>query len=283
MQFDTIVVGARVAGCATAFALAQRGWRVALVERKHRPLGGTLSLPITQPRALARFRDLGLLPMIEKIMPHFKSEVGDGLQTISAWFPVQQFPLFRQKPATRLQETWQSSPELAERMAHIQLVGKTMGLSPQSADGYFRPTGGPGWVLVGDARHYKDPASGQGLHDALYSVQQLLGAIESVTGGNPLTLHAAQSAWPRAMTIMQRRSDRELMPMYTFTYTFAEGLTRPPTYLEHALLRAIAENPAITQRFLGIMTGATSVTAFNRLAPLYMLRGLLPFNNAFKI
>src|ERR1019366_9290860 len=72
MQFDAIVVGARVAGCATAFALAQRGWRVALVERKPRPLGGTLSLPITQPRALARFRDLGLLPMNEKIMPHFK-------------------------------------------------------------------------------------------------------------------------------------------------------------------------------------------------------------------
>jgi flavin-dependent dehydrogenase len=47
MQFDAIVVGARVAGCATAFALAQRGWHVALVERKHRPLGGTLSLPIT--------------------------------------------------------------------------------------------------------------------------------------------------------------------------------------------------------------------------------------------
>lgn len=59
-------------------------------------------------------------------------------------------------------------------------------------------------------------------------------------------------------------------------YTFAEGLTRPPTYLEHALLRAIAENPTLTQRFLGIMTGATSVTSFNRLAPLYMLRGLLP-------
>ena len=77
------------------------------------------------------------------------------------------------------------------------------------------------------------------------------------------------------MMIAQRRSDRELMPMY-ITYTFAEGLTRPPTYLEYALLRAIAGNPAITQRFLGIMTEATSVTTFNRLAPLYILRGLLP-------
>ena len=52
-------------------------------------------------------------------------------------------------------------------MQHIQIVGKIKGLSPQSAHGYFRPTGGPGWALIGDARHFKDPASGQGIHDAL--------------------------------------------------------------------------------------------------------------------
>ena len=72
MNVDAIVVGARVAGCATAFALATRGWRVALIERKGRPLGTTVSLPITQPRGLARFRDLGLFPVIESVLPHLK-------------------------------------------------------------------------------------------------------------------------------------------------------------------------------------------------------------------
>lgn len=203
------------------------------------------------------------------------SEVGESLQTVSAWFPVEQFKIFRQRPSAELQATWQSDPELCERMQHVQLIGKTMGLSPQSADGYFRPAAGPGWALVGDARHYKDPASGQGLHDALYSVQQLLVAIEATTGGEPLTSGVAQHRWPQVIAAMQRKSDRELMPMYNYTYTFAEGLTRPPTYLEHALLRAIAENPRITRRFLGIVTGATDVRAFNRAAPFYMLRSLL--------
>lgn len=56
-KFDAIVVGARVAGCATAFALARKGWRVALLERKARPLGATLSLPTFHKYAL-----LQLLP-----------------------------------------------------------------------------------------------------------------------------------------------------------------------------------------------------------------------------
>ena len=68
-EFDAIVVGARIAGCAMAHQLALRGWRVALVERKSPPLGMALSVPITYQRGLARFRELGLLPVIEGVMP----------------------------------------------------------------------------------------------------------------------------------------------------------------------------------------------------------------------
>lgn len=423
-SFDAIVVGARVAGVATAYNLARLNWRVALVERKTRPLGRTLSLPITHPRGLARFRELGLLPAIEPLLPRLHraqsyrielpevviageapafagfdygvilrrellddtlleyalraypqnialfegantddvlreadglvsgvklhdaknpdhvyelraplvigadgrfssvaryvgaqpynmqksyttlfysyctgvdlrgladivflsaprhrlvvcSPIGDDMQTVSAWFPVQQFAEFQRQPAAELRATWESVPALAERMHDAHLVGQVMGLSPNTAQGYFRATGGPGWALVGDARHFKDPASGQGLHDALYSVQQLLRVLSETTGSAPLTPTAARQLWPPHAARMQRRSDRALQPMYAFTYRFAESMTRPPSRLESALFQAVAENPAATHDFLGIMTGATDVRAFYRAAPQYLMKSVV--------
>ncbi|HEV8192439.1 MAG TPA: FAD-dependent oxidoreductase, partial [Ktedonobacterales bacterium] len=72
--YGAVVVGARIAGCATALQLARRGWRVALVERKHRPLPTTLSVPIVHARGLARFRSLGLWPVLQKMLPSLKPQ-----------------------------------------------------------------------------------------------------------------------------------------------------------------------------------------------------------------
>lgn len=420
--YDVVIVGARIAGCALAYQLAARGWRVALVERKPRPLGLTLSVPVSHPRALARFRALDLLPAVEAIAPRLRqmrscqlpladdlvirghlpayagfnyslvlrremfddalleyvlrqhpeityldgynadgllrepdglvaglrahtahgatgsielraplvvgadgrfsqvarlvgarqynerhpyttiyyaycqgfdtsgfadamflpsanqrmvllSELGEGLQVIGVFFPVSQYAAFRRAPLDELKASWRNTPVLADRIEQVSVVGKAMGLAPQS--GYFRPAGGPGWALVGDAAHFKDPASGQGLHDALFTVQAFLRALDATTGGAPMTPHAARNIWPRTVAVVQRARDRALLPMYRFTYQFGEALTRVPTRLERALLRTIADDPAATQRFLGILTGATDVSAFNRAAPGYILRGLL--------
>ena len=32
---------------------------------------------------------------------------------------------------------------------------------------FFRASSGPGWALVGDAGHFKDPVTGQGMRDAM--------------------------------------------------------------------------------------------------------------------
>lgn len=424
-QFDAIVVGARIAGSAVAYQLGLRGWKVALLERARRPLGATLSVPISLPRALIRFRDLGLLPAVERAAPHLRpirtmrmqiaddviikgplpgyggfdhgyilrrdlfdevlldyvlhqaanitffegctvvdllrdgdqvtgvhvqqhashsqeqephpqqlraplvigadgrfstvarvvgarsygvrpsyttlyysycagidmtglgdvnfvpsrdhrlvvfSDTGEGVQVISVFFPVTQYAAFQHQPVAELQATWESAPALQGRLSQLRLDGKVMGLAPQP--GYFRPVGGPSWALVGDAAHFKDPASGQGFHDALFTVQETLAALDSLTGGSPLTAKAALRDWPRVAAATQKRRDKALQPMYAFTYQFGESLTREPTRLERALLRTIADDTRVTQRFFGITTGATDVRAFNRAAPLYVLRGL---------
>ena len=424
-QFDAIVVGARIAGSAIAYQLGLRGWNVALIERGRRPLGATLSVPISLPRALVRFRDLGLLPAIARVEPQLHpihtmhmqiaddiiikgpvpgvggfdhgyilrrelfdealldyvlqqtpsmsffegctvvdilregnqvagvriqssavrqddearqlqdihaplvigadgrfstvarmvgaetynvrpsyttlyysycggidmsglgdvsfvpskdhrlvvfSDTGEGVQVISVFFPVTQFSAFQHEPLAELRSTWESAPVLRDRLSHLRLDGKIMGLAPQP--GYFRPLGGPGWGLVGDAAHFKDPSSGQGFHDALFTVQETLAALDTLSGGAPLTTRAAGVTWPTAALARQKMRDRALQPMYAFTYQFGESLTREPTRLERALLQTIASDQSATRRFFGITSRATDVRSFNRAAPLYVLRGL---------
>jgi len=200
------------------------------------------------------------------------SDVGEGTQVISTFYPVEQYAAFRHAPLAELQATWEQAPALADRIRNVAPTGKVMGLAPQP--GYFRAGGGAGWALVGDAAHFKDPASGQGFHDALFTVQRLLAALDALTGGKPLTMAESRARWPQAATQMTRTRDRALLPMYRFTYQFGEGLTRPPTVLERALLHVVASDPGVTRRFMGISSGATPVGAFNRAAPWYLLRGL---------
>jgi 2-polyprenyl-6-methoxyphenol hydroxylase-like FAD-dependent oxidoreductase len=217
--------------------------------------------------------DVSFVPSIDHRLVVF-SNTGEGVQVISVFFPVSQYGRFQHQPAAELQTTWERAPALQGRLGQLRLQGKVMGLAPQ--EGYFRPVGGPGWVLVGDAAHFKDPASGQGFHDALFTVQETLAALDGFTGGSPLTAHAALHGWPSVARARQQRRDRDLQPMYAFTYQFGESLTREPSRLERALLRTIADDPRVTRRFFGITTGATDVRAFNRAAPLYLVRGLLP-------
>lgn len=449
-SFDAIVVGARIAGCATAYQLALRGWRVALVERHPLPLGPTLSLPLVYARGLEQFRLLGLFHVLEQIVPHLTpirsirlrlddelvlagdlpkwagfeqayilpreqldqtllafvlaqayptpggitllaghrveavlrqdshdgevgevgkepgsvtgvrvvrddpaapeiklrapltigadgrlsrvaallgeeaarygvvepetsfaytyckgiaraglsdgfmarakdmrivvvSEIEPDLQTLGVYLPADQYTAFRGRgqpnplaaAQSELVATCASVPELAGRLDHLELIGKVFGLDPRYGAGFFRPAGGPGWALVGDAAHFKDPASAQGLHDALYTVHELLTTLDSLGDGRPLDAEVAADIWPRRVPTLQHRRDSALMPMFDFTNTFAHLLTHPPSRKELALLRLLALDPALLQRFLGILTGAADFTTFRQELPRYLVHRLL--------
>lgn len=45
--------------------------------------------------------------------------------------------------------------------------------------GYFREAAGAGWVLLGDAGHFKDPAGGRGIGDAFHQAERLAPAISA--------------------------------------------------------------------------------------------------------
>ena len=64
-------------------------------------------------------------------------------------------------------------------------------------EGYFREASGPGWVLVGDAGHFKDPAAGRGIADAFRQVEGLAPAIVAGLDGSGAGLDAETARWGR--------------------------------------------------------------------------------------
>jgi hypothetical protein len=59
---------------------------------------------------------------------------------------------------------------------------------------FWRASSGPGWVLAGDAAHFKDPVTGQGMGDALRMGRTLGEAIDPVLD-EPAELDRATRRW----------------------------------------------------------------------------------------
>jgi 2-polyprenyl-6-methoxyphenol hydroxylase-like FAD-dependent oxidoreductase len=84
---------------------------------------------------------------------------------------------------------------LGETLAGARRVGKMFGLLKYEC--FLRESAGPGWALVGDAGHFKDPAPGQGITDAFRQVEALAPAIVRSIDDRAGALDEAVSAWAR--------------------------------------------------------------------------------------
>lgn len=70
----------------------------------------------------------------------------------------------------------------AERVSPLVVAPETM------MRGYYRAAAGPGWALVGDAGHFKHPATAQGIGDA---VQQAWWLAETLVGAGDMSEYEA--------------------------------------------------------------------------------------------
>ena len=152
--------------------------------------------------------------------------------------------------------------------------------------GFFRPSAGPGWALVGDAGHFKDPTAGQGISDALRQAESLAATVAGRFDRGPAALDRALRDWwrwrdhdawemywfahdmgaagptrpwrreaqrrinaePKATAAMVRVLNHELRPSQLFTPTFALATTAT------ALRQGRGHRRAITREFAGIAT-----------------------------
>ncbi|MGX9788900.1 NAD(P)/FAD-dependent oxidoreductase [Mycobacterium sp. MMS18-G62] len=131
-------------------------------------------------------------------------------------------------------------PELADVVAGARRVGPIRVLTRWH--GYFRQAAGPGWVLVGDAGHFKDFSPGQGIADALRQAERLAAAIEEGFGQS--NLDAAMQRW-------WRWRDHDAYEMYWFATTM--GAPGPASPFVRGILRDIAANADATLMMLRVL------------------------------
>jgi hypothetical protein len=98
----------------------------------------------------------------------------------------------RKDPDGTWAEFLRRHPGFAERIDGATNLGKLRSTADVSA--YFRPSSGPGWVLVGDAGHFKDPVIGQGQRDALW-MGRTAGDAAAAALDDPGALDAAMRRW----------------------------------------------------------------------------------------
>ena len=82
----------------------------------------------------------------------------------------------------------QRNPKLWSRFANAERITSVRGM--RQIGNFYRQPGGPGWGLVGDAYHQKDPLDGQGLYDAVATSRAMTHAIRQYKRGL-LTWNAA--------------------------------------------------------------------------------------------
>jgi len=110
--------------------------------------------------------------------------------------------------------------------------------------GFFRPSAGPGWALVGDAGHFKDPTPGQGIADALRQSEQLAAAITRALGGSEGDPDEILRDW-------WRWRDEDAWEMYWFAHDMGTAGPTPP--LRREAERLIAADPELTTAMVRVL------------------------------
>ncbi|TCJ96619.1 NAD(P)/FAD-dependent oxidoreductase [Nocardia alba] len=133
-------------------------------------------------------------------------------------------------------------PDLTYRLRGCEQVGRIR--SATGISSYFRRSAGPGWALPGDAGHFKDPVTAQGIRDALHYGRTLAESVGDVLD-DPRALDAAVAEWERRRVV-------ECREIFYWTNRLARGETLRP--LEIELYRSAADDPALAQITAGIFS-----------------------------
>jgi len=118
-----------------------------------------------------------------------------GLYQVIAIPELSELPRFRQSFEESYLEYVRRCDPAAQALSGARRVGKLFGMLRW--EGFFREATGPGWVLAGDAGHFKDPAPGQGIQDAFRQVESLAQAILGTISRSPSALDEALARWAR--------------------------------------------------------------------------------------
>jgi 2-polyprenyl-6-methoxyphenol hydroxylase-like FAD-dependent oxidoreductase len=133
-------------------------------------------------------------------------------------------------------------PELHERVDGARREGPVRTMA--NLHGFFRPSAGPGWALVGDAGHFKDPTPGQGIADAMRQSEKLAAAIRRGLPDGPAKADKLLREW-------WRWRDEDAWEMYWFAHDMGASGPTPP--LGREAQRRIAADPELATALVRVL------------------------------
>jgi len=175
----------------------------------------------------------------------------DSKVLIAIQWPRAEFDAIRRDIRGHFLETLEAyTPDLANRVRQGTQVERFVGTG--DLPNFFRKPYGPGWALVGDAGHFKDPVLAHGISDAFHDAELLTEAIDSGLTGR----------WPmqEALADYERRRNETALPLYELNCQMAT-LEPPPPEMQ-LLSIALRNNPAETSRYAAALAGTISPAEF---------------------
>ncbi len=146
----------------------------------------------------------------------------------------------------------QAAPDLVTRLDESSPAGPVHGWS--GVTGFVRRSWGPGWALVGDAGHFKDPITTHGMTDALRDAELLSNAV----------IDALSSTAPErdALSAYQRQRDCLSARLFDVTDRIASYLWTPQEV--PGLLRSASSAMTDEVEFLQRLDAGGAVPASGR-------------------
>ena len=166
-----------------------------------------------------------------------------GLTMVAVGWPHEEFARIRSGIQAAYSAAVSAMPALAERWRQAQRTEPFMGMG--DLGNFFRVPCGPGWALVGDAGHFKDPTNARGISDAFEDAELLAAAIADGLDGGDMESTLGE---------YHRRRDERAVPDSEFNLMRADlSSWGSPSML--ALRAAVRENPAEARRMYRAITG----------------------------
>jgi flavin-dependent dehydrogenase len=159
-----------------------------------------------------------------------------------------------------------SIPDVWARLKNAKRATEIIGIKGIQ-NGYRKPYG-DGWVLVGDALHYKDPVDGQGIYDALVASKLLGQAIGK--------WKAEGCSWEESMDFYKEefwKSSHEMF-LQTVGRVKQEAYTYPPSFIINTVIRWTLQDPEYQAGFLRYLHRAIEPSQRPVPGPKFFLRGI---------
>lgn len=150
----------------------------------------------------------------------------NGLYQVIVLPGAAELPRFRAELESSFMEYARGCEPVASALTGAHRVGKFFGVLRWV--GFFREPCGAGWVLVGDAGHFKDPSEARGIGDAFCQVDALAPAIIAGLDGSGGGLDARMARWGRWR-------DREFADHYWFANDLGKAELQPSVLLPQIL------------------------------------------------